>query len=61
MVAPALRVTGSRYATASLSIRVTASKNSKVVTVVRAGTKLAVTGSVRAGFRYVSYRAKAAG
>ncbi len=55
---PALRVTGTRYATAALKIRVKPAQSSASITVVAAGAKLSVTDSVRAGFRYISYQGR---
>jgi hypothetical protein len=52
---PALKVSGTLYATDDLNIRVEPEQDSKVVTVVDPGTKLKITRTVRGGFRYVSY------
>jgi Bacterial SH3 domain len=52
---PALKVIGSRYATATLNVRTAPSRDSHVVGVVKAGTKLSVTASVHDGFRFISY------
>jgi SH3 domain-containing protein len=52
---PALKVTGTLYATDDLNIRVDPKQDSRVVEVVDPGTKLKVTRTVRDGFRYVSY------
>ena len=53
---PALKVVGSRYATASLNIRTAPDRSSDVVAVVSAGTKISVTASVRNGYRFISYK-----
>ena len=55
---PKLDVTGSKYATTALNIRTVPAMDSRVVTVVAAGTKLSITKSVHNGFRYISYRDK---
>ena len=52
---PALKVIGSRYATASLNVRTAPSRDSHVVAVVSAGTKVSVTAAVHDGFRFISY------
>jgi hypothetical protein len=52
---PALKVSGTMYATDDLNIRVDPKQDSKVVEVVDPGTKLKVTRTIRDGFRYVSY------
>ncbi len=52
---PALKVIGSKYATASLNVRTAPDRNSHVVAVVQAGTKLSVTAAVHDGFRFISY------
>ena len=52
---PALKVVGSKYATASLNVRTAPDRGSDVVAVVTAGTKLSVTASVHNGFRFISY------
>jgi hypothetical protein len=56
--APALKVTGTRWSTDELNIRVDPTKSSKVVEVVKSGTKLQVTDAVRDGFRFISYAGK---
>ena len=55
VAAPALKVTGTRWATDDLNIRVESTTDSKVVVVVKSGTKLQVTDAVRDGFRFISY------
>ncbi|HEY5820434.1 MAG TPA: SH3 domain-containing protein [Propionibacteriaceae bacterium] len=55
---PALKVTGSKYATSALNIRLDPAAKSDVVTTVKAGSKLSVTNAVRDGFRFVSYDGK---
>lgn len=55
---PDLDVTGSKYATAALNIRVVPSMDSRVLTVVARGTKLSITKSVHNGFRYISFKGK---
>ena len=52
---PALKVVGSKYATASLNVRTAPNRNSNVVAVVSAGAKLSVTASVHDGYRFISY------
>ncbi len=52
---PALTVTGSKYATVALNIRTKPVQDATVVTVVKTGTKLKITGSVYKEFRFVSY------
>jgi hypothetical protein len=52
---PALKVVGSKYATASLNVRTGPDRSSDSVAVVSAGTKLSVTAAVHNGFRYISY------
>ena len=52
---PALKVVGTRYATATLNVRTAPNRDSHVVAVVQAGTKLSVTASVHDGFRFISY------
>ena len=52
---PALKVVGSKYATASLNVRTAPNRNSDVVAVVSAGAKLSVTASVHDGYRFISY------
>jgi hypothetical protein len=52
---PALKVVGTKYATASLNVRTAPSRDSKVVAVVSAGSKLSVTSAVHNGFRFISY------
>ena len=56
--APALKVTGARWSTDELNIRVDPTKSSKVLEVVKTGTKLQVTDAVRDGFRFISYDGK---
>jgi hypothetical protein len=56
--APALKVTGTRWSTDELNIRVDPTKSSKVVVVVKSGTKLQVTNAVRDGFRFISFAGK---
>ena len=53
---PALKVTGTKYATVGLNIRTVPTQNSKVITVVPTGTKLSITDSTYKGFRFVSYK-----
>ena len=55
---PALTVTGTKYATVGLNIRMVPTQNSKVITVVPTGTKLSITDSTYKGFRFVSYKDK---
>jgi hypothetical protein len=52
---PALKVVGSKYATASLNVRTAPDRGSDAVAVVPAGTKLSVTAAVHNGFRFISY------
>ena len=52
---PALKVVGSKYATASLNVRTAPDLDSDVVATVSAGTKLSVTASIHDGFRFISY------
>jgi uncharacterized protein YgiM (DUF1202 family) len=52
---PALKVVGTKYATASLNVRTAPSRDSRVVAVVSAGAKLSVTAAVHNGFRFISY------
>ena len=52
---PALKVIGSKYATASLNVRTAPNRDSDVVAVVSAGAKLSVTASVHDGYRFISY------
>lgn len=52
---PPLKVTDTKYATVELNIRKAAQQKSEVLTVVKPGTKLKVTATVRDGFRYISY------
>jgi hypothetical protein len=52
---PALKVVDSKYATASLNVRTAPDRDSDVVAVVSAGTKLSVTVAVHDGFRFISY------
>ena len=53
--APPLKVTDTKYATASLNVRTAADFDADVVDVVSAGDKLSVTSAVRNGFRFISY------
>jgi hypothetical protein len=53
--APRLKVVGTKYATTTLNVRTAPDRNSHVVAVVTAGTKLSVTSAVRNGFRFISY------
>ena len=52
---PSLKVIGSKYATASLNVRTAPDRDSKVVAVVSAGTKISVTAAVHNGFRFISH------
>ncbi len=52
---PPLKVTDTKYATASLNVRTGASFDADVVDVVSAGDKLSVTSTVRSGFRFISH------
>ena len=52
---PPLKVTDTKYVTASLNVRTGASFDADVVDVVSAGDKLSVTSTVRNGFRFISY------
>ncbi|HZA72622.1 MAG TPA: SH3 domain-containing protein [Propionibacteriaceae bacterium] len=52
---PALKVVGSRYATASLNVRTAPNFESDVVDVVSAGDKVSVTSVIYNGFRFISY------
>ncbi len=51
-----LKVVGTRYATAALTVRVLPEKSARSATVVAASSRLSVTGTVRAGYRLVSVR-----
>lgn len=53
--APPLKVTDSKYATASLNVRTAADFDAEVVDVVSVGDKVSVTAAVRNGFRFISY------
>ena len=55
MPTPPLKVVGSKYATASLNVRTAPDRDSEVVAVVSAGTKLSVTAAMHDGFRFISY------
>jgi hypothetical protein len=55
---PRLTVTGTRYATVDLLLRVEASQKSKTIGVARVGAKLKVTDTVRDGFRFIAYAGK---
>ena len=47
---------GTRYTRVALNVRARASAGSRLITVLKSGSKVAVTGTVRGGWRYVSYR-----
>jgi hypothetical protein len=53
-----LKITGRKYATTDLNVRTEPKTGASVVAVVKKGSKLAVTKTIRNGFRYVSYRSK---
>jgi hypothetical protein len=53
-----LKITDRKYATTDLNVRTKPKNSASVVAVVDKGTKLAVTKTIRNGFRYVSYRSK---
>jgi hypothetical protein len=53
-----LKITGRKYATTDLNVRTEPKTGASVVAVVEKGAKLAVTKTIRNGFRYVSYRSK---
>ncbi len=53
-----LKITDRKYATTDLNVRTKPKAGASVVAVVEKGTKLAVTKTIRNGFRYVSYRSK---
>jgi hypothetical protein len=53
-----LKITDRKYATTDLNVRTKPRNSASVVAVVDKGTKLAVTKTIRNGFRYVSYRSK---
>ena len=53
-----LKITGRKYATTDLNVRTEPKTGASVVAVVKKGSKLAVTKTIRNGFRYVSHRSK---
>jgi hypothetical protein len=55
---PRLVVTGTRYATTDLLLRVQAKEQSKTLGEAKAGSKLKVTATVRDGFRFIAYDGK---
>jgi hypothetical protein len=54
--APSLRVVGALYARVSLNVRTRDDAGSRLIAVVRPGSKLPVTRTVRGEWRYVAYR-----
>ena len=54
--AASLTVVGTRYTRVALNVRVRASAGSRLITVLKSGSKMAVTGTVRGGWRSISYR-----
>jgi hypothetical protein len=53
-----LKITDRKYATTDLNVRTEPRNAASVIAVVDKGDKLAVTKTIRNGFRYVSYRSK---
>jgi hypothetical protein len=54
--APSLRVVGTLYSRVSLNVRTRDDAGSRLIAVVRPGSKLSVTRTVRGEWRYVAYR-----